>query len=166
MINVAIGLAIKTLAHWFGCCGRIIMRIVLIFLILNCLQSFAQVPDLPRVKLPEVEKPKNTDSVLIDFISCDATFPGGIKAMKRHIQNYRHNNWDDEESYKRGYVSFVIEADGSLMDIEIVRGISLELDDLMLRIVEEMPKWIPACDRNGPVRSRVRLPITFLKEEE
>lgn len=84
--------------------------------------------------------------------------------MKRYFQTYQHeSNWSDSLDSKRGYVSFVIEVDGTLNEIKTVRGINPELDDTMLRMIEEMPNWIPACDENGPVRSRVRLPITFIR---
>ena len=141
------------------------MRLTLILLILNCLPSFAQNVEPPKVKLPETKKPPTIHSI-IDFIQCPAEFPGGLDSMKRHIQNYHHDGWSDQESSKHGYVSFIVEPDGSLMEIQVIRGISLELDDLMLRIIEEMPKWVPACGRNGPVRSSVRLPITFEKPNE
>lgn len=84
--------------------------------------------------------------------------------MKPYFQTYQHeSDWSDSLDSKQGYVSFVVEADGTLTDIKIERGINPELDDLMLRMIEEMPNWIPMSDEFGPVRSRVRLPIRFIR---
>ena len=138
------------------------MKFTLILLLSICFQGLSQVVEAPNVIFPEIERPKGPDHEVI-FISCDAKFPGGLTELKRYFRKYKHEfDWEDGETSKRGYVGFIVEPDGSLMDIEVVRGISLELDDFMLRMIEEMPKWIPACDRYGSIRSRVRLPITFV----
>jgi hypothetical protein len=151
--------------YWSDCCGRFGMKLTLLIVTLTAFYSFGQVPaPPPDVKFPDIEVSK---SDVYDFISePEPSYPGGFEALKMHIQNYEHLGWEGEESSKRGYVSFVVEADVRLMDIQVVRGISPELDDLMLRMVEEMPRWIPACYRNNCYRNRVRLPITFVLEYE
>lgn len=140
-------------------------RLSLLLILLHSV-AFGQLPEVNTLEAPRAVPIPSPSTETISFIHCDAKFPGGITAMKRHVQAYTFDvTWLDSLPQKRGYVSFIVETDGRLMDIEIVRGISPELDDLMLRIVEEMPRWIPACDGNGPVRSRVRIPITFVRSQ-
>jgi len=139
------------------------MKLTLLIFILNVFCTFGQV-EAPSVEFPSPPKPQKQEIVIVG--GPEPEYPGGFEALKQHIQRYTYNNWQDEETSKCGYVSFVVEADGSLMEIQVVRGISEELDDLMLRIVEEMPHWIPACDTETCYRSRVRLPIVFFREEE
>lgn len=136
---------------------------ILILLVLNCFQSFSQIASPPLVELPtNIVKPPFNDSAILFVHYGEAQFPGGTVELKRYIQNYQHNiDWSNLHGQKRGFVSFVVEADGTLTDIKIARGINPELDDLMLRMIEEMPNWIPDSDKNGPLRSRVRMPITF-----
>lgn len=140
------------------------MKIALILLLLTHFSSFSQIAIPPVIERPLPPDTPISDDSIISFITCDAQFPGGILELKRHIQNYQHvSNWNDSLDSKRGYVGFVVEINGTLTDIKLMRGINPELDDIMLRIVEEMPNWIPACDGNGPIRSRVRMPITFIR---
>jgi len=142
------------------------MKLFFLLLIVLSFHSLGQLPP-KETKLPRPDSIPRWDDSIILFIQCDAEYPGGITELKKHTQSYEFDpTWLDSAEQKRGYVSFIVEADGSLMDIEVVRGISPELDDLMLRIVEEMPKWVPARDQYGPVRSRVRFPITFVHREE
>lgn len=141
------------------------MKMMLILLLLNSFQSISQVVNPPTVQLPnDITQPRFNDSVILFIHYVEAQFPGGNAEMKRYFQNYRHeSDWSDSLDSKRGYVSFVVEADGTLTDIKIVRGINPELDDIMLRMIEESPNWIPMSDEYGPVRSRVRLPISFIR---
>ena len=61
----------------------------------------------------------------------------------------------------RVIVQFWVSKDGSIGDIEVVRGVSPELDNEVVRIVQSMPKWKPARQRNQPVGSNYTLPINF-----
>ncbi|MBR3090026.1 MAG: TonB family protein, partial [Prevotella sp.] len=64
----------------------------------------------------------------------------------------------------RVVVSFFVEPDGSLSDIELVRKVAPELDEEVLRVVKAMPKWIPASQNNTPIRAKFTMPITFRSE--
>lgn len=143
------------------------MKLLFLLLITLSFHSLGQLPP-KEMEFPRPDSVPHWDDSIIVFVSPpEAEYPGGIRELKKHTQSYEFDPaWLDSAEQKRGYVSFIVEADGSLMDIEVIRGISPELDDLMLRIVEEMPKWIPACDQHGPVRSRIRLPIIFVHREE
>lgn len=142
------------------------MRFLLILFILNWFGAASQQLNPPNVPQPKLRLDTLNSDLIIDFIHCDAAFPGGTVELKKHVKNYLNLfDWTDDVASKRGYVSFTVEVDGTLNDIAILRGINPELDDLMLRMVEEMPNWDPACDQYGPVRSRCRLPITFNKPQ-
>lgn len=59
------------------------------------------------------------------------------------------------------YVQFVVQKDGSLSDIQIVKGIGGDCDKEVLRVIKTSPKWRPALSKNLPVRQVIVLPITF-----
>ena len=61
----------------------------------------------------------------------------------------------------RVVISFYVEPDGSLSDIEVVRKVDPELDEEALRVVKAMPKWIPAKQNNKPIRAKMTMPIEF-----
>lgn len=90
----------------------------------------------------------------------DPLFPGGAKEMKKFIQaNIQYPSRDCVEG--RVYVSFVVEKDGCVTNVEVMRGISEDFDNEALRLVRSMPKWIPAQNSGKVVAAKVRLPISF-----
>ena len=64
----------------------------------------------------------------------------------------------------RVYIKFVIEKDGSVTNIEIMRGVDASLDKEAIRVVKSMPKWKPGKQRNKPVRCSFQMPINFRLE--
>jgi len=90
-------------------------------------------------------------------------FPGGTQAMMEYIkQNIRYPEKAKKEGiYGRVTVSFIVEKDGSLSNVEIIRGVDPELDAEAIRLVQSMPKWKPGKDKGQDVRVRFTLPVQF-----
>lgn len=63
------------------------------------------------------------------------------------------------------FIQFVIEKDGSITDITVLKGIGFGADEEAVRIVGSAPKWSPGKQRGKPVRLRMILPITFMLKE-
>lgn len=59
------------------------------------------------------------------------------------------------------YVSFVVDTDGSLSNIEIVKGFDQQLEKQIIKLLEEAPAWEPAIQQGRKVRTRMQLPITI-----
>jgi len=59
------------------------------------------------------------------------------------------------------FVNFVVDKDGSLSDIKVVKGIGAGCDVEVERIINKSPKWNPGKQRGNPVRVRMMMPITF-----
>ncbi len=59
------------------------------------------------------------------------------------------------------FVGFIVEKDGSITNIKIVRGKDPSLDEEALRVTKLMPKWKPAMQRGKPVRCILTMPIIF-----
>ena len=91
------------------------------------------------------------------------SFPGGPDAMTRFIrQNLRYPRVAEENGVEgRVTVSFVVNRDGEIVDIEIMRGVDRHLDAEAIRIVRAMPRWNPGEQRGKPVRVKFVLPIVF-----
>jgi len=96
----------------------------------------------------------------------DAEYDGGIVKMKQKIADVQEYPDIDIQLGTQGtvFVSFVVEKDGSVTNVKTIRGVSETLDREAVRIVKTFPKWIPGEDEWGVVRTRVRMPITFLLE--
>ena len=59
------------------------------------------------------------------------------------------------------FLVFVIDTDGSINNVEVLKGVSEEIDREAIRVVENAPNWKPGEQNGGPVKVRMRLPITF-----
>lgn len=100
---------------------------------------------------------------VVEFPDVDAMFNGGTVELIKWIND---NVTYPQESIEIGdqglvYLSFVVEQDGSISNIEIERGVSTALDREAKRLVRKMPKWKAGEAKGLPVRSRCRLPINF-----
>ncbi|PJJ79563.1 energy transducer TonB [Mucilaginibacter auburnensis] len=62
------------------------------------------------------------------------------------------------------WISFVIEKDGTLTDIKVVRGPGFGMDEEALRVLKKAPAWTPGIQHNKPVRVQYTLPINFALE--
>jgi len=90
-------------------------------------------------------------------------FPGGLDAFNKFIvttlrypEQARKNN-----TYGRVVVQFVVDGDGSLSDIKVVRGVGDGCDEEALRVMKMSPKWLPGRQNGRPVRVAYSVPINF-----
>ena len=91
-------------------------------------------------------------------------FPGGNEALCDWLSKNIHYPPVCDYIQGRVVITFYVEPDGSLSDIEVVRKVDPLLDEEALRVVKAMPKWIPAKQNNQPIRAKYTLPITFRTE--
>ncbi len=107
------------------------------------------------------------DSIFV-FPEVLPTYPGGDKALRTFIQENLVYPKDAKEEGIRGtvYIQFVIEKDGSISNVNIVRSIDNggKCDKEAVRIVSMMPKWEPGKMRGEAVRSRYAVPVRFRLE--
>lgn len=93
----------------------------------------------------------------------EAEYNGGYIEMVNFINNNMNFPQDaiDMGIQGRVYISFVVEKDGSVSNVQVERGIFKSIDREATRIVRSFPTWKPGEMPTGKVRTRVRLPITF-----
>lgn len=108
-------------------------------------------------------KVENLDEKIYEEVDQEANFPGGSAEMMNYISKtvkYPEVAMENGEQGKV-FVQFVVNADGSVSDEKILRGVSKEIDEEALNVVKNMPNWIPAELDGKKVRSYARLPISF-----
>lgn len=118
-----------------------------------------------EVVLPaEVEEVITAESIC-SFPEQEAEYPGGKVALTEFIKQNLHYPETALESEIEGktYVGMVINLDGSISDVKILRGVPgcPECDKEAIRIVKIMPKFTPAQVNGKDVRSRYTLPVVF-----
>jgi len=99
---------------------------------------------------------------IVDFLPYEdmPKFNGNL--MEFLARNIRYPVVDQNAGISgRVIVQFVVDVDGSITDIQIVRGVSPTIDREARRVVELMQNWTPGHQRGTPVRVRYTLPITF-----
>ena len=90
-------------------------------------------------------------------------FPGGQQALFAYLGS---NISYPDEAIRKGvegvvYVAFTVEKDGSVNDVDIVRGIGAGCDEEVVRLVRSMPAWKPGTQKGTPVSVRYNMPVKF-----
>ena len=136
------------------------VSIVMIFAI-----SCKQVND--PVAPPPPPPPPTELSVTVDevftIVENMPQYTGGDEArMKFLIANIKYPESAKQEGLQGTvYVSFVVEKDGQIANVKILRGIGKACDDEAFRVVSAMPKWIPGKQKGQAVRVQFNMPIKF-----
>jgi len=112
--------------------------------------------------VPVVTK-KETAEEIFTFVEEKAAFTGGEEAFRKFIGKNLNYPKAAKKAGIQGvvHVLFVIEKDGSLSDISIVKGIGGGCDEEAMRVLKMSPAWKPAKQRGKEVRSKLVLPIKF-----
>jgi periplasmic protein TonB len=92
-----------------------------------------------------------------------ASYPEGTQAMMAFInQNITYPESAREQKLQgRVFVRFVINKNGSICDIKVMKGVSAELNKESINVIKKMPNWIPGKNNGEAVRSRATIPISF-----
>ncbi len=90
-----------------------------------------------------------------------ASFPGGMGALNNYVySNYNYPQQDiDNGNQGTIYVKFVIEKDGSVSNVTILKGINDRLNNEAIRVVKTLPRWEPGRNGGRPVRMYFNLPV-------
>ena len=115
------------------------------------------VVDIPKAK----EEPQ--EEVVFQVVEEMPQFPGGLsEAMKFLAKNIKYPVEAQQAKIEgRVIVRFVVGRDGSVSNVEVMRGVSPELDAEAVRVVSLMPKWIPGKQRGKAVAVKYTMPIMF-----
>jgi protein TonB len=107
---------------------------------------------------PAVEETK-----VFDVVEQMPQFKGGDAALMDYLQkNLRYPPIAEENGIKgRVICQFVVERDGSITDIKVVRSVDPSLDKEAVRVIKAMPKWTPGKQNGSAVRVKFTLPVTF-----
>ena len=111
----------------------------------------------------EVEEEEVEEQQIFQVVEEMPEFPGGQKECMKFLRdNIKYPQISQENGVQgRVIVQFVVNADGSIVDPVVVRGVDPYLDKEALRVVKLMPKWKPGKQRGKAVRVRFTQPVMF-----
>ena len=115
---------------------------------------------------PPVEEEDVQEQPIFTVVEQKPSFPGGEAALMRFLGTHIQYPALAKESGIQGrvFINFVVEPDGSIDHVKVLRGIGGGCDEEAIRVVKSMPKWIPGKQRGKPVRVSFNLPIKFTLE--
>ena len=108
------------------------------------------------------------DMIMGMIVEQKPVFPGGQKALMEFLKsNLVYPKAARDSSIQgRVMVKFTVEKDGSITDVEVVRGVHPALDEEAVRVVSMMPKWKPGTQMGDTVRTKFTLPVLFKINQE
>ena len=101
---------------------------------------------------------------IYDVVEVNPEFPGGTDGIARYLlDNVKYpQKSSGKKSQGRAFVQFVVNSDGSIQDVEIIRSSGdVDLDKEAIRVVEAMPKWKPGKQNGKAVRVKLSLMVNF-----
>lgn len=109
---------------------------------------------------PEEDEEAET---IFNIVEHQPSFPGGTGAFYKFVQKKMKYPSQARRMGIEGkvFVQFVVDTDGSLSDVKVIRGIGAGCDEEAIRVLKMAPKWSAGRQRGVPVKVRMTLPITF-----
>jgi len=98
----------------------------------------------------------------------DPSFKGGIEKFYSYLQKNIHYPAVAKENNVQGkvFMTFVVERDGSLTDIKVLRPLGSGCDEEATRVLKASPKWTPGIQNGRPVRVQYTVPISFALQQD
>ena len=119
-----------------------------------------EIADVGNVVVEEIPE----EEPILQIVENMPEFPGGMPALMKYLRdNINYPRISREmNSQGRAFINFVVNSDGSIQDVEVLKSSSdPNLDKEAVRVVSAMPKWNPGRQAGKAVRVRFTLPVTF-----
>ena len=116
--------------------------------------------------IAQPEPPKEEETKVFDVVEVMPTFPGGQGALFEWLsKNIKYPVVAEENGVQgRVIVTFVVERNGSITDVQVAKSVDPSLDKEAVRVVKAMPHWIPGKQNGSAVRVKFTVPVTFRRQ--
>ena len=123
--------------------------------------------ELSESRIVIEEDEAESENEIFTVVEVMPEFPGGTAALMEFIANNMKYPVVAKENGIQGRVtlSFIVDVDGSITNIEVVRGVDPLLDAEAIRIIKSMPKWTPGMQRGKAVAVKYTVPVAFRLEQ-
>ncbi len=112
---------------------------------------------------PEIEEEEVVEQEIFQIVEEMPAYPGGDQKLMEYIaKNIKYPQIARESGIQgRVFVGFVVEPDGSVSNVKLLRGIGGGCDEEAMRVIKSMPKWKPGKQRGKAVRVSYQIPVNF-----
>ena len=142
----------------FKCLLFVVSALILLVIVIAPASANAQDK---RGKTTQTRKDTATDDKVYEVCEQMPIYEGGDAALLKYLrENLKYpDKTKDRGVQGRLVIGFIVEKDGSLTDVKVLRPVDIDLDAEVLRVIKGMPKWIPGRQNGKRVRVRYLLPI-------
>lgn len=119
--------------------------------------------DMVLMEVEDMDFPEEAADDIFTIVEDMPRFKGGMESFYAYMSS--HLNYPPEA--RRGaiegkvFVQFVIDEEGNLDDVTVVKGIGHQCDEAAIQAIKHSPKWKPGKQRGRPVKTRMIIPINF-----
>ena len=115
------------------------------------------------IAAPEPPKHVVEETKIFTVVEQMPMYPGGDGALMGYLRDNIHYPTVAAENGVQGrvVVGFVVERDGSITDVKVLRSVDPSLDREAMRVVKSMPRWTPGKQNGSAVRVKYQVPVTF-----
>ena len=115
------------------------------------------------IAAPEPPKHVVEETKIFTVVEQMPMYPGGDAALMGYLRDNIHYPTVAAENGVQGRVTvgFVVERDGSITDVKVLRSVDPSLDREAMRVVKSMPRWTPGKQNGSAVRVKFQVPVTF-----
>ena len=147
----------------FKCLLFVVSALILLVIVIAPASANAQDK---RGKTTQTRKDTATDDKVYEVCEQMPIFEGGDAALLKYLrENLKYpDKTKDRGVQGRVVIGFIVEKDGSLTDVKVLRPVDIDLDAEVLRLVKGMPKWIPGRQNKQRVRVKYNVPVSFRLE--
>jgi len=112
---------------------------------------------------PEDDDEEIDEAEIFTVVEAMPEFPGGMAKLMGYLgNNIKYPPLAKESGIQgRVFINFVVEPNGTISHVKVLRGIGGGCDEEAIRVVNSMPKWKPGMQRGKPVRVSFNLPVKF-----
>lgn len=120
--------------------------------------------EIEEVVMEDDDEGESKEDEIFVFVEDQPGYPGGDEARLKYLrENIKYPEMAKESGIQGTvYVTFVVEKDGRISNVKILRGIGGGCDEEAVRVIKGMPKWKPGKQRGRPVRAQFNMPIRFI----
>jgi periplasmic protein TonB len=127
----------------------------------------AGVTDDPNAVNPDVVQIlEDTAKTVYTYVEQMPDFPGGQDELMKYLQkNIKYPEIAQENGISgRVFVQFVVSSNGSISNVQVMRGVDPSLDKEAVRVIRNMPSWKPGKQNGTPVKVQMSVPVNFRLE--
>ena len=144
----------------FKCLLFAVSALILLVIVIAPARASAQDK---KGKTTQTHKDTTTDDKIYEVCEQMPIFEGGDAALLKYLtDSVKYPELAKKHGVQgRVVIGFIVEKDGSLTDVKVLRPVDIDLDAEALRVIKGMPKWIPGRQNGKRVRVRYNVPVSF-----